>query len=124
LVLRRIGGGQYRTVPSRNPRGAPSSRSLKFAKPICCHSDKTNFAWQQSSITLKTEILFPEYGGGWGLPRRLVGLGPQHIGENAALLGTEDALIAAGIQHRLALVERDSAQVAEGVPHHRLPICR
>jgi len=52
----------------------------------------------------------------------LVRLDAQEIGENAALLGSEDVLVVAGVEHRLALVERNAAQILEGLFHQRLPI--
>jgi len=60
----------------------------------------------------------------WVLPRRFVGFDAQHIRENAALLGAEDTLVARGVEHRLALVGRYRAQVAEGALHQGLALYR
>ena len=59
-----------------------------------------------------------------GLSRRLVWLGAEEVGEDAALLGAEDALVAAGTEHHLALIERHGAQIAEGALHQHLAIRR
>ena len=56
--------------------------------------------------------------------RRLVGLDAQHVGKDAPLLGTEDSFVAAGVEHRQALIEGNRAQIAEGTRHHRLALRR
>jgi len=55
---------------------------------------------------------------------RLVRLYEQHIGEDAALLRGEDALVTLGVEHRGTLLERNRAQILEGALHHRLALHR
>ena len=54
--------------------------------------------------------------------RWLVGLDAQKIRDNSPLLGGEDSLVAAGTEHRLALIQGDSAQILEGALHNRLAV--
>lgn len=49
-------------------------------------------------------------------------LDAQQIGEDATLLGGEDTLISSGVEYRLALIQRDRAQVLESALHQRLSV--
>ena len=58
------------------------------------------------------------------LPRRLERLHAQHVGEDAALFGRKEAPVANGVELRLALLDRNPAQIAEGGLHLRLTVHR
>jgi len=55
---------------------------------------------------------------------RLVRLGAQEIGENVPLIRREVVLVARGVEHRSALIERYRAQILKGALDHLLAIGR
>ena len=58
------------------------------------------------------------------LPRRLIRLNAQQIGENPPLLRRKRRAVARRIQHHIPLVHRNPAQIAKSMLHNGLPVRR
>ena len=115
LCFRQLAGGRSHAPPPRHYEGAHSAGLGAAGGAWGRVEEVTRIFQEQSNTGCRYEA---------ALARLLIGLGAKEVAENISLLRREIILIARGVEHGRALVERHGTQILKGALDYFLTIGR